>query len=216
MYASWFLFLPAGPCEWSVGPSVSPLLSVSVSVSVSVSNAQELFSEAEILHGFSVLCHVGLLLALSSVWLFRRSRAGKSSKERAENNTKKSFLHYKLALFSSLALALLYLILSVYNFLLLLYGGRRRRRRSDDEQIIAAQLDFGIRVVSWSAASAYLLFEFGRCGEKRFPPFLRIWWGLFFLLSCSSLALSFFYSRDPELLFPPICGLSIPCRSFRV
>nr|CAD1842945.1 unnamed protein product [Ananas comosus var. bracteatus] len=157
----------------------------------------ELFSEAEILHGFSVLCHVGLLLALSSVWLFRRSRAGKSS-----NNTKKSFLHYKLALFSSLALALLYLILSVCNFLLLLYGGRRRRRRSDDEQIIAAQLDFGIRVVSWSAASAYLLFEFGRCGEKRFPPFLRIWWGLFFLLSCSSLALSFFYSRDPGVVIP--------------
>ncbi|XP_010914891.1 ABC transporter C family member 3 [Elaeis guineensis] len=150
------------------------------------------------IHGwFSVSCHLGLLLVLAWVWLCRRRKSGASSKERVENNR---FSYSKLVLWTSLCLGLLDLFLCLFN-----YFWNQDGFWSGDR--LAVQLDLSTRVVAWFAISAYLHFEFFPSREKKFPSFLRIWWVLFFLISCSSLVVDFLYFKNHGILQPHLWGL---------
>ncbi|XP_008792063.2 ABC transporter C family member 3-like isoform X4 [Phoenix dactylifera] len=166
------------------------------------------------IHGWlSVSCHLGLLLVLSCVWLCRRCKSRDSSKQRVENNR---FLYSKLVLWTSLGLGLLNLFLCLFN-----YFWNQEGFWSHDR--LAVQLDLSTRVVAWFAISAYLHFEFFYSREKKFPIFLRIWWVLFVLISCSSLIVDFLWLKNHGILQPHLwvldfgslfCGCFLGCAGF--
>ncbi|XP_008792064.3 ABC transporter C family member 3-like isoform X3 [Phoenix dactylifera] len=166
------------------------------------------------IHGWlSVSCHLGLLLVLSCVWLCRRCKSRDSSKQRLENNR---FLYSKLVLWTSLGLGVLNLFLCLFN-----YFWNQEGFWSHDR--LAVQLDLSTRVVAWFAISAYLHFEFFYSREKKFPIFLRIWWVLFVLISCSSLVVDFLWLKNHGILQPHLwvldfgslfCGCFLGCAGF--
>ncbi|KAK9159750.1 hypothetical protein Syun_006091 [Stephania yunnanensis] len=52
---------------------------------------------------------------------------------------------------------------------------------------VAIQLDLVFRTLAWVVIFAYLYAHFANSRESKFPLILRIWWGFFFLFSCSLL-----------------------------
>ncbi|CAL9180870.1 unnamed protein product [Musa hybrid cultivar] len=165
------------------------------------------------LHGFSASCHLIFLLSLSLFWLRKRTRHKlESSKHGAES---RSPLRHRLALFTCLVLGLFNLSLCLLDFFWYRDGWRWPRDR------VAGQLDLALRAAAWLATSAYLVLGFR--SAKRFPALLRIWWGLFFLMSSSFLAIDFFCLRQRAALptrawvldigsFP--CALVLCCAGF--
>ncbi|MQL96380.1 hypothetical protein Taro_029057 [Colocasia esculenta] len=132
------------------------------------------------LHGLSAACHLGLLIVVFIVWSCRSCRHGRS-KESLESGR---FRLYKPALFSCLGLALFYLFVCVFNYLWFMHEQWSHGN-------LAAQIDLAVRVITWSGASAYLRFEFCHWDGRKFPIFLRTWWFLYLLLSCSFLVVDF-------------------------
>lgn len=136
-------------------------------------------------HGFSVSIHLLLLLVLSLLSLRKRSNLA-NSKERLENNR---FLYYKTTLFTSFSLALFYLVLSIYFYFWCFDGVW-------SVENIATVLDLGSRAIVWVAITCYLGFVFDCARDEKFPCFLRIWWGLFLVVSCYFLVVDFVWYRN--------------------
>ncbi|KAK8956017.1 ABC transporter C family member 3 [Platanthera guangdongensis] len=127
------------------------------------------------LHGFSASCHLLLLLTLSLFWFFRRVGGGSSRKE--DRVDKNALLHYKITLSACLILFLLFMFVCIYD------------------RHIATQLDTGVRAITWLATSAYIHFVFLPSSDRKIPTVLSVWWGIFFLISSSSIALDFLCYR---------------------
>ncbi|RWW86645.1 hypothetical protein BHE74_00004564 [Ensete ventricosum] len=166
------------------------------------------------LHGFSASCHLIFLLSLSLFWLCNRTRHKlESSKHGAES---RSPLRHRLALFTCLVLGLFNLSLCLLDFF-----WYRDAWRWPRDRVAAARLDLALRAAAWLATSAYLVLRFR--SAKRFPALLRVWWGLFLLMSSSFLAIDFLYLRQRAALptrawvldigsFP--CALVLGCAAF--
>nr|QEY08335.1 ATP-binding cassette sub-family C member 3a [Crocus sativus] len=139
-----------------------------------------------VLHGFSFSCNL-LFLLLSLLWLWGAYR-GRNSKERLENNR---FLYYRTTLFTSFGLGLFYLCLDIYYCSL--YVEDLCTRGSDS---LFTVLDLSVRSLSWFAISSYLGFVFGHSSrERKFPVFIRIWFGLYLLVSCTFVVVDLVWYR---------------------
>ncbi|XP_065040029.1 ABC transporter C family member 3-like isoform X3 [Musa acuminata AAA Group] len=157
--------------------------SVSLTVLINVRGVLGLFLEPVLLlYGISAACHLCFLLVLSALWLHRCCDSGKDSHRGVP---KSIFLYYRLVLFTSLSLGLFHLptcILSYFWY-------------QHDDRLLAIEVGLAIRTAAWFAMTAYLLLEFSSSSEDRFPTFLRVWWGLFLLLSCSGLVVDILYFK---------------------
>ncbi|XP_064965478.1 ABC transporter C family member 3-like isoform X2 [Musa acuminata AAA Group] len=157
--------------------------SVSLTVLINVRGVLGLFLEPVLLlYGISAACHLCFLLVLSALWLHRCCDSGKDSHRGVP---KSIFLYYRLVLFTSLSLGLFHLptcILSYFWY-------------QHDDRLLAIEVGLAIRTAARFAMTAYLLLEFSSSSEDRFPTFLRVWWGLFLLLSCSGLVVDILYFK---------------------
>ncbi|XP_043689685.1 ABC transporter C family member 3-like isoform X3 [Telopea speciosissima] len=149
-------------------------------MSSSSSSPAVLFLKPIFLHGFSASSHLVLLLVLSFYWACKRLTIPKH--EGSTPGLKNiPFLYYRPALFACLSLFSFNLIFCALNYLFWCRNGWSNEN-------IVTQLDFVLRTLAWFAISSFLHFQFHSIG-LRFPILLRIWWGFYFLLSCSCLVI---------------------------
>ncbi|KAK8967570.1 ABC transporter C family member 3 [Platanthera guangdongensis] len=141
-----------------------------------------------------------LLLSLSILWFYRRlviSR-GNTNKRGVKHV---GFLFDKLVVFTSMILGFLHISLFIFDHFWYIDGD------AISYEHLVTQVDLGIRAVAWLAISAYLRFSFNPSLEKRFPALLRIWWGLYFLISFSSVLLDLLCYRKLGILRTHLCVL---------
>ncbi|KAG6489322.1 hypothetical protein ZIOFF_050591 [Zingiber officinale] len=142
-------------------------------------------------HGFSAAFHFVFLLAFAFFWLRPASEHAGSAKQRVE---RRMSLFQRLLISACAVVGMFYLCLSVLTFVC--YQGGRRWQR---DQAVALS-DATLRAATWLTTAVYLAVGLR---SHRFPVFLRIWWGLLFLMSCSSLAVDLFYLRKRDALSIP-------------
>ncbi|XP_020571535.1 ABC transporter C family member 3-like isoform X3 [Phalaenopsis equestris] len=150
-----------------------------------------LLSEPAVLHGFSAFCNLFLLLSLSFVCFYGRINGQSSNKHGIE---KVRFLHYKVATFTCSILCLFHISLFIFDHFWYIDGG------GVSYDHLAIEVDLGVRAIAWLAISAYLHNGFNPLLEKRFPAILRIWWGLYFLISFVAVLLDLFCYRKLGIL----------------
>ncbi|KAF9610290.1 hypothetical protein IFM89_021851 [Coptis chinensis] len=134
------------------------------------------------IHGFSSVSHFVVLLVLFISYA--------CNKRGNNENVKSRPLYHKPTYFSCVALSLLHLVLCFLNYFYWYANGW------PDENIVN-QLDLVLRTVTWVGISVLLYYS----SDRKFPVFLRIWWGFFFLLSCYCLVadLVILYSKFHHL-----------------
>ncbi|XP_042515302.1 ABC transporter C family member 3-like [Macadamia integrifolia] len=139
-----------------------------------------LFLKPIFLHGFSASSNLVLLLVLSFYWGCKRLTTPKH--EGSVQGLKHApFWYYRSALFACLGLFFFNLLFCALN-----YFWWHRNGWSNEN--LVTQLDYVLRTLAWFAISSYLHFQF-HSHELRFPIPLRIWWGFYCLISCSSLVI---------------------------
>ena len=131
--------------------------------------------------GFSGFLHLVLLFGLLISWVFKKIRLipEEGPNERFE---KTKSLYYKHTLICCLGVSAFNLVLCILNYF---YWYR------DDwsEERVVTLLDLALRTLSWGTLSVYLHTQFSK---SKFPFLLRVWWGLYFLISCYCLVLDIF------------------------
>ncbi|KAG6501283.1 ABC transporter C family member 3-like isoform X1 [Zingiber officinale] len=150
-----------------------------------------------VVHGFFVSIHLLFLVALAFFWIKTATKHAGSAKRITE---RRKSLFRGLLISTSAAVGVFYLSLCVLTFLW--YKDGRRWQR---DQAVALG-DAALRAVTWLATAAYLTVGLR---SPRFPNFLRIWWGLFLFISCSSLAVDFVYLRKRAVLSIPAWAFDI-------
>ncbi|KAK1305890.1 ABC transporter C family member 3 [Acorus calamus] len=141
------------------------------------------------LRGLSLVCHLVFFLVMCIVWSIKRC----SVQSPKESPNKNSFFHYKLTLLASLCLALFHFVLCLFNYFSFVHDGW-------PDDMLATQLDLVFRTIVSIAIPAYLHFGFSRSAERRFPLFLRIWWGLYLFISCCFLVVDLvYYTKHGDL-----------------
>ncbi|KAL5718569.1 hypothetical protein ACHQM5_011456 [Ranunculus cassubicifolius] len=118
-------------------------------------------------HGLSISSNLVLFLVLVFASVSNRSTRYTSM-----------FKHYKACHFTCWSL-------SVVNFVVCVYGW--------SDHHILTQFDLVLRTLAWLAVSAYL---FVPHSDSKFPPYVKICWGFFVMLSCFFLVIDFvFYCK---------------------
>ncbi|RRT57469.1 hypothetical protein B296_00028886 [Ensete ventricosum] len=161
-------------------------MSASVSLTVLIHVRRVLGLSLEpvlLLYGISAACHLCFLLVLSALWLHRRCDSGKDFDRGV---AKGRFLYYRLVLFTSVSLGLFHLLMCILSYFWYQH----------DDRLLAVEVGLAIRTAAWFAMTAYLVLEFSSSSEDRFATFLRVWWGLFLLLSCSGLVVDILYFKN--------------------
>ncbi|KAJ4977501.1 hypothetical protein NE237_002607 [Protea cynaroides] len=149
----------------------------STSTSTVMSSASLLLLEPIFLHGFSSSSHFVLSLVLSFHWVCKRFT--KPNHEGLTQGLRHTpLLYYRSALFACLGLFFVNLLFCALNYFWYRNGW-------SDESLVT-ELDFVLRALAWLVIFSYLHFQFAS-NELRFPILVRIWWGFYFLLSCSCL-----------------------------
>ncbi|KAG6501284.1 hypothetical protein ZIOFF_041163 [Zingiber officinale] len=144
-----------------------------------------------VVHGFFVSIHLLFLIALAIFWIRAATKHAGSAKRITE---RRKSLFRGLLISTCAAVGVFYLSLCVLTFLW--YKDGRRWQR---DQAVALG-DAALRAVTWLATAAYLTVGLR---SPRFPLFLRIWWGLFLFVSCSSLVVDFVYLKKRAVLSIP-------------
>lgn len=132
-------------------------------------------------HGFSGSLHLLLLLGLIAFLLFKKYREGLERKF----DWKTRALCHKQIPFCCLGV-------SLFNcmFFFLSYFFWYKNPWSDDNLI--SLFDLILRTLSWAAVAVYLRIYCFFSAEGKLPFLLRIWWGLYFVLSCYGLVIDMF------------------------
>ncbi|XP_021287483.1 ABC transporter C family member 3-like isoform X1 [Herrania umbratica] len=127
------------------------------------------------LHWFSASLHLVLLLLLLALWVVNRVKeaGGEGSKERLRQ---RKVLWYKQTLACCF-------IVSAFNIVLCLLSYFYWYRNGWSEDKLVSLSDYVVKTLAWGAMCVYLHFS-NSCEQKKFPLLLRIWWGLYFLISC--------------------------------
>ncbi|GER32854.1 multidrug resistance protein ABC transporter [Striga asiatica] len=134
---------------------------------------------------FTAFLHLTLLLIVFTLWLHKKNwRDGDESQTNNCRSTR--LLYYRATLFSSLGLSIYNLILCILNLFYWYRSGW------SDEKILSS-LDLGVKTLAWLALYLFLQIHFLNSRETKYPLVLRLWWGLFFSISCYCLVIDFLY-----------------------
>ncbi|KAI8007361.1 ABC transporter C family member 3 [Camellia lanceoleosa] len=143
------------------------------------------------LRGFSGSLHLVLLLSLFLSWVCRKIRVGRRNEGPKQSTRKSRFSYYKPFLFCCLGFSIFNLVLCFLNYFFWYRNGW------SDEKVITL-LDSVLRTLAWLSISVYLHTHFVNSGEPKLPISLRIWWGFYFLISCYSLVIDFFFKKEDQ------------------
>ncbi|KAL0306269.1 UNVERIFIED_CONTAM: ABC transporter C family member 3 [Sesamum radiatum] len=176
--------------------SSSFLIAVSVSLaesrSFSFQNMGGDFLNPVFLRFFTGSLHLILLVVVFFSWVYKKPKS--NGDERQKHSSRHvSVLYYRPTLFSCLGLSFFNLILCVLN---LFYW---YRNGWSDEKILTL-LDLAVRTLAWLALYLFLQFHFLNSTETRYPLALRLWWVLFFIISCYCLVIDVLYYRKHQTL----------------
>ncbi|XP_060672079.1 ABC transporter C family member 3-like isoform X2 [Ziziphus jujuba] len=129
------------------------------------------------LRGFSGSLHLVLLFLLLISWVCKKFRVGvgQSTKQRTKSN---KFLFSEQTFICSLGVL-------VFNLALCLLYYFNWYRNGWSEERLVNLLDLALRTLAWIALSVYLFSHFS---ELEFP-YLRVWWGFYFSISCCCLVI---------------------------
>ncbi|CAA3013139.1 ABC transporter C family member 3-like isoform X3 [Olea europaea subsp. europaea] len=141
---------------------------------------------------FTGFLHLVLLLIVFISWVCKKTSSNddESQKQSVRHNR---LLHYKPTLISCLVFSLFNLVLCILNNFYWYRSG------SSDEKILTS-LDLGIKTLAWLALYAYLQSQFKKSGEPKYPLSLRLWWVLFFSVSCYCLVIDLIYYKKHQTL----------------
>ncbi|KAL5547288.1 hypothetical protein UlMin_006975 [Ulmus minor] len=144
-------------------------------------------------HWFSGSLHLILLLALFITWVGEKFKGvnGDGQNERSKNSKS---LYYKQALICCLGVSSFNLVLCLLYYFIWF-------RNDLSEESLVTLLDLALKTLAWGLVSVYLFTRFAHSGESRHPLLLRVWWGLYFSVSCYSLVIDFvLYKKHVSLL----------------
>ncbi|KAL0443292.1 UNVERIFIED_CONTAM: ABC transporter C family member 3 [Sesamum latifolium] len=142
---------------------------------------------------FTGSLHLVLLVVVFFSWVYKKLRSNGDESQK-QNVRHAGVLYYRRpTLFSCLGLSFFNLILCVLN---LFYW---YRNGWSDEKILTL-LDLGVRTLAWLALYLFLQFHFLNSRETKYPLALRLWWMLFFFISCYCLVIDVLYYRKHQTL----------------
>ncbi|KAL0353522.1 UNVERIFIED_CONTAM: ABC transporter C family member 3 [Sesamum angustifolium] len=141
---------------------------------------------------FTGSLHLILLVVVFFSWVYKKLRSNGDERQK-HSGRHVSVLYYRPTLFSCLGLSFFNLILCVLN---LFYW---YRNGWSDEKILTL-LDLAVRTLAWLALYLFLQFHFLNSTETRYPLALRLWWVLFFIISCYCLVIDVLYYRKHQTL----------------
>ncbi|XP_020553867.1 ABC transporter C family member 3 isoform X2 [Sesamum indicum] len=142
---------------------------------------------------FTASLHLVLLVVVFLSWVYKKFRSNGNESQK-HNVRHVGVLYYRRpTLFSCLGLSFFNLILCVLN---LFYW---YRNGWSDEKILTL-LDLGVRTLAWLALYLFLQFHCLNSRETKYPLALRLWWGLFFSISCYCLVMDFLYYKKHHIL----------------
>lgn len=145
-----------------------------------------------LLRFLTVSLHLILVFIVLILWLHKKFR---SNVDEINNRSGRSnnLSYYKTTIFSSLGLSFFNLILCLSN---LFYW---YRNGWSDEKILTLS-DLGVKTVSWLSLYLFLHIHFSNSRQTKYPLALRLWWGLFFGLSCYCLVIDVIYFEKTKYL----------------
>ncbi|KAL0399136.1 UNVERIFIED_CONTAM: ABC transporter C family member 3 [Sesamum radiatum] len=141
---------------------------------------------------FTGSLHLVLLVVVFFSWVYKKIRSNRDESQK-HSVRHVSVLYNRPTLFSCLGLSFFNLILCVLN---LFYW---YRNGWSDEKILTL-LDLGVRTLAWLALYLFLQFHFLNSRETKYPLALRLWWMLFFFISCYCLVMDVLYYRKHQTL----------------
>uniref|UniRef100_A0A2C9W799 ABC-type xenobiotic transporter n=1 Tax=Manihot esculenta TaxID=3983 RepID=A0A2C9W799_MANES len=129
------------------------------------------------LRGFSGSLHLGLLLVLVVLFVWKKLWVGDSEGSKDGFNENERVLCYKQTVFCCLGVSVFSFVWCLFSYFYWYKDGW-----SSDE--LVTLLDLVLRTISWGALSVYLHNQFFDSANATFPFLLRVWWGFYFSLSC--------------------------------
>ncbi|GAB4838226.1 Canalicular multispecific organic anion transporter 2 [Ancistrocladus abbreviatus] len=142
------------------------------------------------LRGFSASLHSVLLFALSATWVCKKFPSRANHHQRSKETR---FLYYRLVLFSSLAL-------SLYNFVSFCLNYFYWHKDGWSEEKLVTLWDLVIKSLAWLVVFLYMRTRFPNLGDSKFPLLMRVWWGLYLVLSCYCLVIDVVEYRKNQSL----------------
>ncbi|XP_060190067.1 ABC transporter C family member 3-like [Lycium barbarum] len=137
--------------------------------------------------------HLGLFLVILGLWVWKKIRKDNNVGNKHSTRRNVRFMYYKPTLFCSIGLA-------IFSFLLcLLTHFYWYTTGWSDEKIITLS-DFALKFLAWSSISVFLHTQLINSGENRYPFVLRVWWGIFFSVSCCCLVIDLVYGKKHQSL----------------
>lgn len=140
---------------------------------------------------FTASLHLALLAIVFITWVYKKFRSNGDDYHKHNTRQTTSLLYFKPALFSCLGLSLFNLVLCLLNVFYWYRNGW------SDEKILTSS-DLGVKALAWLALYLYLHIQFLQSRETKYPLVFRLWWGLFFFLSCYCLVIDFLYYKKHQ------------------
>ncbi|PIN17477.1 Multidrug resistance-associated protein/mitoxantrone resistance protein, ABC superfamily [Handroanthus impetiginosus] len=103
-------------------------------------------------------------------------------------------LYHKATLLSCLGLSFFNLLLCILNN----FYWYKNNGWSDEK--ILTLIDLAVKTLAWLALYAFLHKQSLSCGLTKYPLVLRVWWGVFFSLSCYCLVVDLLYYKMHQFL----------------
>ncbi|KAL0306273.1 UNVERIFIED_CONTAM: ABC transporter C family member 3 [Sesamum radiatum] len=154
--------------------------------------ASHLLLNPSLLRLFTGSLHLILLLGTIVSWVCEKIRGnGDEGQKQSVRHTR--LLFYRPTLYSCLSISLFNLALCVFYCFYWYTNGR------SDEKIVIL-VDLGVKTVAWFYLSRFFENQLLNVSERKYPIVLRLWWGLFVLVSCYCLAMDILYYKKYQTL----------------
>ncbi|XP_070006835.1 ABC transporter C family member 3-like [Nicotiana sylvestris] len=142
--------------------------------------------------------HLGLFLVILGLCCWNTIRRDNNAGHKQSSTRNARFLYYKSTLFCSIGLA-------IFSFVLCLLAHFYWYRNGWSEEKIITLLDFALKLLAWLSISVFLHTQFLNSCETKYPLVLRVWWGLFFFVSCYCLVIDLVYGEKNQSLPTQFC-----------
>ncbi|KAF3445376.1 hypothetical protein FNV43_RR10552 [Rhamnella rubrinervis] len=172
------------------------MLAFSYSYSSSVMNSgTDFLLQPVFLRGISGSLHLVLFVVLFVTWVCKKLMVGH------EEGPKERFKEIRILFHKQTVICCLGL--SAFNLALcLLYYFYWCRSGWSDERLVTLS-DLALRTLAWGAISIYLYAQFSsNSSESKFPYLLRVWWGLYFSISCYCLVIDIVVLQKKHISLP--------------
>ncbi|MCD7466755.1 Canalicular multispecific organic anion transporter 2 [Datura stramonium] len=136
--------------------------------------------------------HLGLFIVILGLWGWKTIRRDNNAGPKQSTRNAR-FMYYKPTLFCSIGLA-------IFSFLLCLLTHFYWYTSGWPEEKIVTLLDFASKFLAWLSISVFLHTQLISSGENKYPLVLRVWWGIFFSVSCYCLVIDLVYGKKHQTL----------------